>query len=144
MKLKAFSLMMLVLLPATNIVAAKNKREGHTLGHYIVHSVVQSMAGTAIVGGSVLGTAIGGGITLSAQDPLVAMAGIATVIGSIGGGTYSMYSLPQWTDSYVLGYETERNAKQNVICFCSKLFLWPGILLGEFISHLDGIEPEPQ
>lgn len=133
---------MLVLLPATHIVALKNKREGHTLGHYIVHSVVQSIGGTAIVGASVLGTAIGGGITASAQDPLVAMAGIATVVGSFGGGTYSMYRLPQWTDTYFLGYETERNTTQNIICLWSKLFLWPGIIAGEFISHLDGIAPE--
>jgi hypothetical protein len=138
-----FMLVMNLLQPAP-IMAARNKPEGHTLGHYIVHTVVQSAGMTIIGGASTLGTMAGLGITAAAREPLTAMAGVATIAGSILGGIYSVYRLPQWTDSGFLGYETKRNSTQNMVCFLTKPFLIPGIWAGEFIAHLDGVAPEAQ
>ncbi len=138
-----FSLLLLLVFLAPQVIKANAKNEGHTLGHYIVHTVVQGVGGATIAGAATLGTVAGIGLTSAApRDPLVACAGLATILGSIGGGVYSIYRLPQWTDRYFLGYEHERNGTQNAICFLSKFFLagWPvGVWAGEFFAHLDGV-----
>lgn len=144
-KSKGFLIVLNMLQPAT-IMTARNQPEGHTIGHYIVHTVVQGVGGVAIGGASALGTMAGIGMAAAApREPIALMAGMATVLGSLGGGIYSMYRLPQWTDRYFLGYETERNRTQNIVCFLSKVFLagWPvGVWAGEFVAHLDGIATE--
>lgn len=130
-----------------NLFAVKrSKPEGHTVGHYITHTIVQGVGGAVIAGATTMGSMVGVSIAAAGtRDPMVGLAGVATILGSVAGGCYSIYRLPQWTDTYFLGYESERNTTQNMICFLSKLILagWPvGVWAGEFVAHLDGVAEE--
>jgi hypothetical protein len=47
--------------------------------------------------------------------------------------------VPEWTDAYILEYDTPRTTGQNLISLVSRLILhWPvGTVVGEFLAHVD-------
>lgn len=148
MKLKALGLLLIVgFAPATDLMASKStKAEGHTMGHYIVHAIGQGVifSGSVLTIAASVMTAAGlcsYGIAKDNSVPVVVGAAAGTV--GIGTGSYMFYKAPQWTDTYFLGYKSERTTKQNIVSLLSNIFIQPfplGVWAGEFVTHLDDMD----
>ena len=59
-------------------------------------------------------------------------------MGSIAGviaGLYTIYSMPQWTDTYLLDKNTQRSRVQNMVTFISRILggEW-GVIVGEMFN----------
>lgn len=148
--IKSISLMVILsLVQMPNLMAIRNnKAEGHTMGHYIGHAIGQ---GTIFLGSGLplaagLFTAAGlCGYGAARHNPISLLAGVAVGAAGIGTSAYMFYKAPQWTDTYLLGYTSERTTQQNIVSLASNIIIQPfplGVWAGEFVTHLDNIVPE--
>ena len=98
--------------------------------HYAAHLITEGLAYIPIAA-----------VFYAAVDPSPAATGIgglAVASGVVAGG-YIYYKVPEWTDAYILEYDTPRTTGQNLISLVSRLILhWPvGTVVGEFLAHVD-------
>jgi|GEM_PF-5383614 hypothetical protein len=107
--------------------------------HYAAHLITEGLAYIPIA--AVFYAGLAGGLLSVAVDPSPAATGIgglAVASGVVAGG-YIYYKVPEWTDAYILEYDTPRTTGQNLISLVSRLILhWPvGTVVGEFLAHVD-------
>lgn len=101
--------------------------------HYGTHVVTD---GVAKIVASIM-IVVGGGLTLGAAandcGPLCIIPGVV----GISSGVYILYKTPQWTDTHLLNYSTERSNLQNIVTFLSRLLiLYPvGTIAGELLTQ---------
>lgn len=65
------------------------------------------------------------------------------VMTGLAGGLYTIYNMPQWTDTHLLNKDTIRSRAQNVIVFISRYLLaMVDPALGVFVGEMFNPRPE--
>jgi hypothetical protein len=103
------------------------------LRHYATHIIADGAAHLAAAGCMAAGFIIGGKLEQNKSSGLAA----ASALTGIAAALYTVYKTPQWTDHYILNYDTQRSTSQNILTFVCRIFIpFPlGTLLGELESE---------
>ena len=65
------------------------------------------------------------------------------MMSGVAGGLYTLYNMPQWTDTYILNKDTIRSRAQNIIVFISRYLLGAADpALGVFVGEMFNVRPE--
>jgi hypothetical protein len=105
---------------------------------FLKHCGVHFLTDILSYGAFIPAIGIGASIYGSQSDCACLVKGSA-VAATLLGALYVHYKTPQWTDTYILGLETERTFEQNIFTlFIRTILSLPiGILVGENMVRLD-------
>lgn len=109
--------------------SADTDKKPNMLRHYATHIITDGAAHLAAGVSVGAGLIIGGAFEKNNSSAL----GATSALAGFAAALYTIYKTPQWTDKYILNYDTQRSTSQNIITFACRLFIpFPlGTLLGE-------------
>ena len=137
MKISAY-LFSFLLISTFGCTSANNK--SHILRHYATHVATDAAAQFTGAMSIAAGLVIGNAFAENRSNELAA----TSVLTGFAAALYTLYKTPQWTDTYILKYDTQRSTCQNILtCVCRILISFPlGTLLGELVVEKNLIEAQ--
>jgi hypothetical protein len=114
-------------------IVKKDIAEG--LIHAVTHGIA-SVAALSMIGcGALLDQA-------ATKKKEIDIYGVGAITG-LTAGFYTLYNMPQWTDTYILNKDNIRSRAQNIIVFASRL-LFGAInpALGVFVGEMFNVRPQ--